>query len=146
MCNKAQNTYKGACFCREVTFTATGTPEGMGYCHCTSCRTWSAAPVNAFTQWKPESLTITGGENQIATCCKTNKSLRKFCTCRGGHLMTDHPEMGLVDIYAAMFPELGFQPGLQVHYGEKILTIANDLAKFADLPNEPGGSGQELPD
>lgn len=31
----------------------------MGYCHCESCRHWSAGPVNAFTLWKPEALQIT---------------------------------------------------------------------------------------
>ena len=35
----------------------TGAPEGMGYCHCRSCRSWSGGPVNAFTLWKPEAVT-----------------------------------------------------------------------------------------
>lgn len=30
-----------------------GEPAGMGYCHCESCRRWSAGPVNAFTLWHP---------------------------------------------------------------------------------------------
>jgi len=139
-------TYKGACFCGAVTFEATGAPEGMGYCHCTSCRSWSAAPVNAFTLWKPDSLTITAGADRIATYHKTDQSLRKYCTSCGGHLMTDHPEMGLVDVYAALLPELDFRPGLHVHYGEKVLRIPDGLPKFADLPGELGGSGQQLPE
>ena len=139
-------SYDGACFCGAVTFTVTGTPEGMGYCHCASCRSWSAAPVNAFTLWKPESLVVNRGQDQIATYHKTGQSLRKFCKACGGHLMTDHPEMGLVDIYAAMLPALDFQPGLHVHYGEKVLGISDGLPKFADLPGEIGGTGIELPD
>jgi hypothetical protein len=31
----------------------------MGYCHCTSCRRWSAGPINAFTLWKSEAVAIT---------------------------------------------------------------------------------------
>ena len=139
-------SYDGACFCGAVTFTVTGAPEGMGYCHCVSCRSWSAAPVNAFTLWNPENLVVTRGDDQIATYQKTDESLRKFCKACGGHLMTDHPKMGLVDIYAAMLPELDFQPGLHVHYGEKALSIPDGLPKFADLPGELGGSGQVLPD
>ena len=141
-----RKSHSGACFCGEVTFEVTGAPEGMGYCHCTSCRSWSAAPVNAFTLWDPDNLTITGGADQIATYRKTDQSLRKYCKTCGGHLMTDHPEMGLVDIYAAMLPDLNFQPGLHVHYGEKVLSIADGLPKFADLPGELGGSGRQLPD
>ncbi len=119
----SDHTYEGSCFCGKVTFSVNGTPAGMGYCHCTSCRTWSAAPVNAFTLWDPASLTITAGEDQIATYAKTDQSHRKYCTSCGGHLMTDHPEMGLVDIYAAMLPDLEFQPALHVHYAETVLRM-----------------------
>jgi hypothetical protein len=42
---------KGRCFCGAVEITVTGDPVGMGYCHCSSCRSWAAAPVNAFTLW-----------------------------------------------------------------------------------------------
>ena len=139
-------SHDGACFCGAVAFTVTGVPDGMGYCHCTSCRSWSAAPVNAFTLWNPENLVVTRGADQIATYQKTDESLRKFCKACGGHLMTDHPKMGLVDIYAAMLPTLDFQPGLHVHYGEKVLSLPDGLPKFADLPGDLGGSGQVLPD
>ncbi|MCW8859619.1 MAG: GFA family protein, partial [Deltaproteobacteria bacterium] len=44
--------YQGSCFCGAVEFTLTGQPEAMGYCHCDSCRHWSAGQVNAFTLWK----------------------------------------------------------------------------------------------
>src|SRR5258708_31207668 len=37
----------GSCFCGEVKFEVTGAPAAMGYCHCESCRRWSAGPVNA---------------------------------------------------------------------------------------------------
>ncbi|MDF3011066.1 MAG: glutathione-dependent formaldehyde-activating, partial [Burkholderiales bacterium] len=45
------DAYEGACFCGTVKFVVTGEPAAMGYCHCTSCRHWSAGPVNAFTLW-----------------------------------------------------------------------------------------------
>ena len=47
-------THKGECFCGAVHVEVSGEPEAMGYCHCQSCRSWSAAPVNAFTLWKPD--------------------------------------------------------------------------------------------
>ncbi len=49
-----EKVYRGSCFCGAVQFTVSGEPAAMGYCHCESCRSWSAAPVNAFTLWKPE--------------------------------------------------------------------------------------------
>jgi hypothetical protein len=53
-------SYNGSCFCGAVQFTVTGEPASMGYCHCTSCRHWSASPVNAFTLWSPESVNYAG--------------------------------------------------------------------------------------
>lgn len=140
------SSFKGQCFCGAVAFEVSGTPEGMGYCHCESCRSWSAAPVNGFTLWNPDCLKITMGADFVGEFHKTDNSHRKFCTRCGGHLMTDHPEMGLVDIYSAMLPDLDFQPGLHVHYAEKVLSILDGLPKFADLPADFGGSDQRLPE
>ena len=65
--------------------------RGMGYCHCSSCRSWSAGPVNAFTLWKPDSVTVTEGADQIGTFNLTPHSFRKWCKNCGGHLFTEHP-------------------------------------------------------
>ena len=65
-------TYKGSCFCGAVEFDVTGDPVVMGYCHCESCRHWSAAgPVNAFSLWAPDAIEITKGEDNILTYNKT---------------------------------------------------------------------------
>ncbi len=62
-------SHTGNCFCGAVEVQVTGSPEGMGYCHCSSCRSWSGGPVNAFTLWKPEAVQITSGAQHVATCC-----------------------------------------------------------------------------
>ncbi len=137
-------TYHGKCFCGAVEFTVEGEPAGMGYCHCDSCRHWSAGPVNAFSLWKPDALKVTKGASNIGTYNKTKNSFRKWCKTCGGHLFTDHPPMGLVDIYAAMLPALPFKPGLHVSYGETVLRIKDGLPKMKDFPKEMGGSGITL--
>ncbi len=137
---------KGSCFCGAVKFQASGEPLAMGYCHCASCRHWSAGPVNAFTLWKPEALKITHGAASIGTYNKTPISHRKWCRQCGGHLFTEHPTMGLVDIYAALLPDLSFEPALHVHYQEAVLRIRDGKPKLKDMPKEMGGSGVTLPD
>ena len=139
-----ENLLKGRCFCGEVQFEVTGEPTGMGYCHCESCRHWSAGPVNAFSLWNPKALRITHGADSIGTYNKTPISFRKWCIKCGGHLFTDHPTMGLVDIYAAMLPELKFEPGVHVNYQETVLPIRDGNPKFKDMPKEMGGSGVNL--
>ena len=67
---------KGQCFCGAVAIEVTGAPEAMGYCHCESCRSWSAGPVNAFTLWKPEAVTVTKGVEHLTTFEKTENSRR----------------------------------------------------------------------
>jgi hypothetical protein len=134
-------TYQGGCFCGAVQFTVTGEPVAMGYCHCESCRRWSAGPVNAFTLWPPEAVKVTRGADNIGAYNKTPQSTRKWCTTCGGHVFTEHPCMGLTDVYAAVIPDFPFRPGIHVHYQECRLPIRDGLPKMKDVPGEMGGSG-----
>jgi hypothetical protein len=135
-------THTGKCFCGAVEITVTGEPVGMGYCHCSSCRSWSAGPVNAFTLWPPDAVKVTKGADKIGTYHKTENSYRKWCTICGGHIMTDHPPFGLVDVYAATIPSVAFKPGVHVNYQETVLPMKDGLPKQKDFPAELGGSGQ----
>lgn len=139
-------TYSGSCFCGAVELTVSGEALAMGYCHCDSCKQWSAAPVSTFTLWSPEALQITKGEDNIVTYNKTEKSYRKSCKTCGGHLLTDFKPMGLIDIYAEIIPDLAFKPVMHVFYEESVLPIKDGLPKFKDLPEEAGGSGEQLPE
>ena len=137
-------TYKGSCFCGAVAIEVAGDPEGMGYCHCRSCRSWSGGPVNAFSLWKPEAVKVTAGANKLRTYQKTPISERKYCEACGGHLMTNHPTLGVVDVFAATIPGLAFKPGLHVNYAETVLPMKDGLPKFKDFPKEFGGSGDTV--
>jgi hypothetical protein len=97
--------------------------------------------VNAFTLWKPSSLTVRRGETSIGTFNKTPVSYRKWCTKCGGHLFTDHPTLGVVDVYAALLPTLRFEPALHVNYQETALRIHDGKPKMKDMPKEMGGTG-----
>jgi hypothetical protein len=138
------NSYKGSCFCGAVEIEVTGEPAAAGYCHCASCRSWSAAPVNAFSLWKPAAVKVTKGAEHVGTYSKTPNSARKYCTKCGGHLMADHPQWELVDVYAATIPSYRHQPQLHVHYAERVLPIRDGLPKMRDLPREMGGSGETI--
>lgn len=142
----SESSHRGSCFCGAVELTVTGKPEAMGFCHCSSCRSWAAAPVNAFSLWKPESVAVTKGQDNIGVYHKTDRSLRQFCRTCGGHLMTAHPPWNLIDVYAATIPGLGFDPQVHVHYQERVLPMRDGLPKFRDVPAEMGGSGDTLPE
>lgn len=140
------NEYKGTCFCGAVEITASGAPAAMGYCHCNSCRHWSAGPVNAFTLWAPNTVKVTKGADNLLTYNKTPGSSRKSCKTCGGHVLTDHPGMKLVDVYAAIIPTFAFKPAVHVFYGDKVMSVRDGLPKFKDMPKEMDGSGETLPE
>jgi hypothetical protein len=107
--------------------------------------------VSGFTLWKPAHIKITKGEENIEgftgnplsgeTVVVSN---RKWCRKCGGHLFTDHPIMGLVDIPSAIIRDFIFRPGFHVHYQESVYPMKDNLPKFKDLPEEAGGTGQLL--
>jgi hypothetical protein len=137
-------SYKGECFCGAVKLEVSGEPEAMGYCHCRSCRSWSGGPVNAFSLWKPENVKVTAGAENIASFKKTELSHRQYCRKCGGHLMTNHSPLGMVDVFAATLPTLKFAPAVHVNYSETVLPMKDGLPKLKDFPKEFGGSGEAV--
>ena len=113
----------------------------MGYCHCISCREWSAAPVNAFTLWVPSTVKVSRGAERLARYQRTERSIRRWCTQCGGHVLTEHPLWGVVDAYAATIPDFPFKPGVHVNYAESVLRMHDGLPKQKDYPADTGGSG-----
>jgi hypothetical protein len=138
--------HKGECFCGAVKLEVSGEPEAMGYCHCRSCRSWSGGPVNAFSLWKPENVKVTAGAEDIASFKKTELNHRQYCRKCGGHLMTNHPSLGMVDVFAATLPTLKFAPAVHVNYSETVLPMRDGLPKLRDFPKEFGGSGEAVPE
>jgi hypothetical protein len=118
-----------------------GAPAAMGYCHCESCRRWSAGPVNAFTLWPTAAVTVTRGSHLLGSYAKTERSKRTWCTACGGHVLTEHPHWDLIDVYAAVLRDFAFEPGVHVNYSETVLASDDVLPKQHDLPKEMGGSG-----
>jgi len=78
--SQGEKTFEGRCLCGAVRLVVTGDAVGAGCCHCANCRSWSAGPVNAFTLWKPEAVTVTEGEELIGEYHETEQSYRQWCT------------------------------------------------------------------
>ncbi|WP_334127782.1 GFA family protein [Sneathiella sp.] len=135
-------SYTGTCFCGAIELRVEGAPVAMGYCHCSSCRKWSAAPVSTYTLWPEDAVALTRGADRLATYSKTPSSLRQFCKSCGGHVMTTLQGAGLIDVYASTIPDLEFIPSAHVNYAEAVLKVRDGLPKLKDFPAEAGGSGE----
>src|SRR5215831_7162127 len=68
----------------------------------------------------------------------------QYCKRCGGHLMTNHPPLRLVDVFAATLPTLKFRPGVHINYAETVLPVRDGLPKLKDFPAQFGGSGEQL--
>ena len=137
-------THGGKCPCGAVEFSVTGQLEAMGYCHCTSCRDWSAAPINAFALWPLGSVEIIKGADNIGAYERTGQSRRKWCKSCGGHLFADLPGWNMAAVFLAAVPSVSFEPAFHIHYQEAVLSMKDGLPKHKDLPKEFGGSGELL--
>lgn len=133
-------TYHGSCYCGAVEVTVTGDPVVEGYCHCLSCRKWHAAPVNAWSAWPKDQVTITG---QVTGSDKDPASRRITCTVCGGCVANEKPQMGLVAVYPMTLfgSAYAFKPTLHIFYDEGVLAMSDGLSKFVDAPEAFGGSG-----
>ena len=60
--------------------------------------------------------------------------------------MTNHPPLGMVDVFTATIPTLDFKPGVHVNYSETVLPMKDGLPKLRDFPKEFGGSGESVPE
>jgi hypothetical protein len=58
--------------------------------------------------------------------------------------MTNHPPLGMVDVFTATIRTLDFKPAVHVNYAETVLPIRDGLPKLKDFPKEFGGSGEAI--
>ncbi len=89
-------------------------------------------------------MRVRAGADQLATFQKTPLSQRQYCKKCGGHIMANHPPLGLVDVFAATLPTLPFRAGIHVNYAETVLPMRDGLPKLKDFPKEFGGSGEVI--
>ena len=110
------------------------------------CRAWSASPVNGFAVWPIGNMTVSAGEDQIASYTSSKDNERAWCKTCGGHIYHIAGPLGVVDVYAGLVEGLEFKPGLHVNYESTVMPMKDGLPKFKDFPEDFGGSGETLPE
>jgi hypothetical protein len=138
--------YSGTCFCGAVEVAVTGAPAEMGYCHCSSCRSYSGAPVSAFILWRSEDVAVTKGAESVGRFNKAGMSDRQFCSRCGGHILTRHPGLGMTDVRPPVVAGLAFRPTIHLNYAEAVMPMKDGLPKLRDFPAAAGGSGKLVPE
>jgi hypothetical protein len=73
-------------------------------------------------------------------------SERGYCTKCGGHIIVEHPTLGLMDVRIGALRNFPFKPKVHLNYAETILPMRDGLPKLKDFPAEIGVSGETLPE
>ena len=139
-------TPSGGCYCGAVKIEMRGDPLEMGYRHCENCRRYSAAPVSAFTLWKKENVSVTKGEEFLGRFKSSDISERGYCMKCGGHIIVEHPALGLMDVRIGALRDFPFKPKVHLNYAETILPMRDGLPQLKDFPAAIGGSGETVPE
>ena len=136
--------YAGTCLCGSVKVKVVGQPVGAGLCHCDSCRTWHAAPINAWAIWQGDAVTVTQGED-LLEAYDTGTSMRHWCRQCGTGVLNRKPN-GMTVVYAMVLAESSYvhQPSCHIYYEETVFDIQDGLPKYVDLPTEWGGSDKTI--
>ena len=90
-------------------------------------------------------MKVTKGADSLGKFKSSELSDRRYCTKCGGHVMIDHPTLGLADVRVPL-SNFTFKPTVHLNYEEKVRPIKDGLPKLRDFPKEIGGSGQMLPE
>ncbi|MFD1193943.1 GFA family protein [Seohaeicola saemankumensis] len=137
--------FHAQCYCGAVKLEAEGEPLLQGYCHCSSCRQRSAAPMIGYTIWLETAVTFREGKDLINRFPKLDKpEASKWMSCKvcgcaiGAHLT----ERGAIDIFVGAFRDFPFQPNTHINYGEAIIRMNDGLPKYRDMPGRSGGSDE----
>ena len=137
--------YGGGCLCGRVEVRVAGAPAVAGFCHCASCRTWHAAPVNAWASWPAAAVEIVRGADALESFAHGH-SLRHWCRHCGTGVMNRLGDWTVV--YAMVLANSGYvhQASCHIHCDESVFDLQDGLPKYVDYPAEWGGSGKTVPE
>ncbi len=112
----------GGCLCGAIRYEAAGNPISTIYCHCTSCRKHTGAPVVTLVGYKRDQVSFTKGQRKLYESSPGVE--RAFCDQCGTPLTWegDGGEPGpLVEVLISTLDNPGdFAPEFHLHHGERI--------------------------
>ena len=124
---------QGGCLCGAVRYRIDALPKWIGYCHCTSCRRSTGAPVTTFVGASAESVSFTCGKRE--RFASSPGVQRGFCARCGTPLTYEGERFpGEIHFYVSTFDEpQTLRPEFHVYHEERLewLDIADPLPRHA---------------
>ena len=131
-----QTTYAGGCLCGAVRYEITGPVSNPCYCHCTTCRRATGAPMVPWGTFAREAVRIVRG--RLSEFRSSAQVSRGFCAHCGTSLTYRHEaRAGEIDVTLATLddPTL-LPPRMHVWVKDRLPWVAIG----DDLPQLPAGT------
>lgn len=102
----------GGCACGKVRFLATGDPDRVGLCHCTTCRKKHGAPYNVFVVYPADRVKF---EGEMTGWKSSEHATRYSCARCASPIYMDEPNDGVVELHLGSFDDVGiFEPTAEI--------------------------------
>ncbi len=137
---------RATCFCGAVEVEVSGPAVSQGYCHCGSCRAFTAQPFIAYAIWPAPNVSVTRGDASLAAAPRNDMTTHRFCKDCGGHVMNELNGGAVVDVYPMIIEGHRFEPQAHMCYAERVIDFRDGLPKYRDMTERSGGSGQLIPE
>lgn len=134
----AAQLYKGGCLCGRVRYEATGEATNLCFCHCTSCRRASGAPMVAWGTFALDRLVVIAG--QIAEYHSSPGVIRSFCSNCGTSLTYRHESrVNEIDVALGTLDDPVLSAEVHIWVQDKVpwVVLADGLPQFATTLENP---------
>jgi len=131
-----QTTYAGGCLCGAVRYEITGPVSNPCYCHCTTCRRATGAPLVPWGTFAREAVRIVRG--RLSEFRSSAQVSRGFCAHCGTSLTYRHEaRAGEIDVTLATLDDPTLvPPRMHVWVKDRLPWVAIG----DDLPQLPAGT------
>lgn len=122
---------KGGCFCGNIRYETTGTPENSTNCHCSICQRTTGAPFVTWFSVPISTFQLLQGQPQQFQ--STEKGVRSFCPICGTQLLFVEQGKDEIDITTASLDEPGLVPPVDhIYTDSKVpwLNLSDTLPSF----------------
>ena len=133
-----QKKSSGGCLCGDIRFGISGLPQLVEYCHCSSCRRASGAPVMAWAGVRLSDFEFTRG--QPGRYQSSHEVERTFCSRCGASLtiyIRDYPQEIYVSISGLDDPD-AMKPDVHIWRSEKLswFETADKLPRYSSFKSD----------
>jgi hypothetical protein len=129
----------GKCLCGKVKYEVRGTPLGMYYCHCETCRKATGTAFATNIAVATDDFAITSGRELVKAFESSPKKYRYFCSGCGSPLYSQaEATKGMVSVRCGTLDD---DPGLRPNVHFYVSSKAPWFEIHDDIPQQPKGLG-----